>query len=82
MDLRRRRLPRHCKTGMELTHGVAKGRIQFTRIIGGGSQTVHQRPECLPFDVFHNHVELVAHTTTIDDSGQVLKTPACPLSGK
>ena len=46
------------------------------RIIGGSSQTVHQRPERLPFDVFHNRVEIVAHTTTIDDSGQVLKTSA------
>lgn len=76
MDHRRRRLPRHCKTGMELAHGVAKGRIQFTCIIGGGSQTVHQHPERLTFDIFHNHVKLVAHTTAIDDSGQVLKTPA------
>ena len=82
MDHWRSHLSRRRKAGMELAHGVAKDRIQFTRIIGSGSQTVHQRPECLPFDVFHNHVELVAHTTTIDDSGQVLKTPARPLSGK
>ena len=82
MDHRRRRLPRHCKTGVELAHGVAKGRIQFTCIIGGGSQTVHQHPERLSFDIFHNHVKLVAHTTAIDDSGQVLKTPARPLGGK
>ena len=82
VDYRYPRLPRGCKTSMQLAHRFTQNGIQPAGIIGRRPQAPHQRPECLAFDILHHHVELVAHTAAIDDSGQVLKTTTGALGRK
>lgn len=82
MDYRYPRLPRSCKTSMQLAHRFTQNGIQPAGIIECRTQTPHQRPECLAFDILHDHAKLVAHAATIDDSGQVLKTTTGALGRK
>lgn len=82
MNHRHRTLSSHRKAGMELIGCIAKGAKQLAGIIECRTQTPHQGLERLAFDIFHDHVELVAHTAAIDDSGQVLKTTTGALGRK
>ena len=82
MNHRRRHLPLRRKTGMELAHRIAQSWEQFARVIGRGSQTVHQRLKRIALDVFHDHVEIIADAATVNDSGQVLKSSTRSLGCK
>ena len=67
---------------MELVHRVAKGAEELTRIIGRRAQAPHQGLERLAFNILHHHIELVARATTVNDPGQMFKTPSRPLGGE
>ena len=82
VDNRYPRLPRSCKTSMQLAHRFTQNGIQLAGIIGRRPQASHQRLERLAFDILHHHVKLVAHTAAIDDSRQVLKTTTGALGRK